>query len=191
MNKVEATESLKHEHEVILTVFDILGVICNKIRHNEEPDMMDLERIMDFITVFVDKCHHGKEEVILFPEMVKAGMPSDTGPITVMITEHDLGREYVSKMMEAFEHMKMGDKSYTNQFVDNANRYIEIMKQHIDKENNILYDFADNMIPAESQKSIYIAFENLENEKIGKGVHEKFHSDIERLKSKYADNDSN
>ena len=49
-----------------------------------------LNQILTFFKVFIDKCHHGKEEIFFFPAFEAAGIPNEGGPIGVMIEEHHL-----------------------------------------------------------------------------------------------------
>ena len=95
---MSATQQLKDEHEGILLMLRILDKIAAKIEAKGSVDPHHLERIVEFLQVFADRCHHGKEEDLLFPEMEKAGIPREKGPIGVMLMEHDQGRAYVRGM---------------------------------------------------------------------------------------------
>ena len=86
---------LKDEHEGILLMLQILDKISGKMKKQEKMDLTHLEEIVDFFRTFADKCHHGKEEDLLFPEMEKAGISRERGPIGVMLAEHVQGRSYV------------------------------------------------------------------------------------------------
>ena len=57
--------------------------------------------IIEFSKVFMDRCHHTKEEELLFPAMVAAGFPKDS-PLAVMLHEHELGRNHIKAVNEAF-----------------------------------------------------------------------------------------
>jgi hypothetical protein len=65
------TDQLKEEHEGILLMLRILEKVSAKLKSGEKVDPDHLERIVEFFRVFADKCHHGKEEDLLFPEMEK------------------------------------------------------------------------------------------------------------------------
>ena len=91
-------EQLKEEHQGILLMLRILEKVAAKLGAKGKLDLKHLERIVEFFRVFVDKCHHGKEEDLLFPEMEKAGVPKEQGPIGVMLAEHQQGRGYIRGM---------------------------------------------------------------------------------------------
>ncbi len=52
--------------------------------------------------------------------------------------------------------------------------YIALLRQHIIKEDSILFPLADDVIPEEQQAQIWEDFERVEQEEIGQGVHEKY-----------------
>jgi len=171
-----AVEQLKKEHEAILLLLDILGVVCKVIEAGEKVSQKDLEDILEFISVFADKCHHAKEEDLLFPAMEESGIPRDGGPIEAMLQEHDLGRSFVKGMREA---------KTQQEFAVAARNYISLLTQHIEKENDILYAIANVHIPEEKQEELVNLFEKLEEEKIGIGKHEEFHKLLKKLEKIY------
>jgi hemerythrin-like domain-containing protein len=145
----------------------------------------DLDQILEFIKTFADTCHHGKEEDILFVAMESAGIPRDSGPIGVMLKEHETGRSYVRNMSEAAGKYQAGGSVHRSQFVENAKKYTDLLTQHIDKEDNILYPMADMQLSEEMQRELIIQFNKLEQEKIGAGKHEELHELLHHLEETY------
>jgi hemerythrin-like domain-containing protein len=182
---MKPTEQLKEEHQVIKLMLRIAEKVCEKLESGEEVDPEHLERIVEFIRVFADKCHHGKEEDLLFAAMEEAGIPRKGGPIGVMLTEHDMGRGYVKGMSEAIARYKAGDGKASTAIAQNARDYIALLTQHIDKEDNILYPMADMHLSEDQQKELLEGFERVEHEEIGVGKHEQFHKLLEHLKQVY------
>ncbi|OQA76890.1 MAG: iron-sulfur cluster repair di-iron protein [bacterium ADurb.Bin243] len=178
---MKATEVLMEEHEAVLYVLAILEKICGEIESGRLFDHRHLGGIIDFLKTFVDKCHHGKEEDSLFPELEKAGIRRENGPIGVMLLEHTAGRGYIKQLSEAFEKYLKGEAGYSAVIVDAARKYIELLIPHIEKENKVLYKMADNNLSAAIDEKLLIDFEKIETEKIGAGKHEEFHKMIEEL----------
>ena len=56
----------------------------------------------------------------------------------------------------------------------NALGYVGLLRQHIGKEDGVLFPLADQMIPPERQDSLTDRFETIEHEETGEGVHEKY-----------------
>jgi len=181
---MKPTEILKKEHKVIKVVLDILDAIVSDIAAQKPVNLQHLEKIVDFIQTFADKCHHGKEQDLLFPAMEESGIPRDGGPIGVMLEEHNIGRNYVSQLAKAIVNYKDGNKKSLNDIAENASGYVSLLRQHIDKEDNILYGMADMHLNKSTEKKLIEEFEKVE-EKMGKGIHEKYHRLVEQLKKKY------
>jgi hemerythrin-like domain-containing protein len=176
---------LREEHKAIKVALGILGRVSSKLESKEKVDQEDLGRILEFIKIFVDTCHHGKEEDLLFVAMENAGIPRARGPIGVMLKEHEMGRSYVRNMREAVGKYKTGELSYSSRFVDNAKKYAKLLNAHIGKEDNILYPMVDMELPEETHHELIEKFEELERDRIGIGKHEELHELLHRLKDKY------
>jgi len=182
---MKATEQLRAEHEGIRLMLRILEAICMKLDAGEEVNAEHLEKMLEFFRVFVDKCHHGKEEDLLFPVMEAAGVPKQGGPLGVMLAEHDIGRGHVRRMAAALERYTSENEQAGSQLAAHAREYIALLNQHIEKENKVLFPMADAHVPASKQDQLYEDFEKLEEEKIGPGVHEEFHKLLDNLSKAY------
>jgi len=179
------TELLKEEHNAIKLMLRILERVCNRLDSGEEVEPRHLEQILDFIRTFADRCHHGKEEDLLFPAMEGVGIPREGGPIAVMLTEHNRGRDLVRMMGEGIEEYSADRQGARSKIAENAQAYIQLLREHIDKEDNVLYPMADAHLPAEKQQGLLEEFERVEEERIGKGKHEEFHRLLHELERLY------
>ena len=171
------TKQLRNEHLAVLLALEILEKICQKLEAKEKVYSKHQKEVLEFIKIFVDKCHHGKEEDLLFPALENVGIPKEQGPIGMMLTEHDTGRGYVKGMSENI--------SNPEKFIGEARGYIELLRQHIEKENNILYQMADTNISQTKDSELLKEFDKLELERIGPGKHKEFHKMLERLRRIY------
>jgi len=179
------TEELKKEHEGVLEALRILEAICNRAYAGVKPSVPHIERLMEFFKIFVDRCHHGKEEDLLFPAMVGAGFSKESGPIAVMLAEHQEGRGYIRGMSDSLKAHGAGSQEAWDDFNRNGRDYIDLLRQHIIKEDNILYPMADARIPREKQDALLEGFEKIEAERIGPGRHEAFHAMLDELGREY------
>lgn len=179
------TELLMEEHRAIERMLRIVEEVCRRLEAGQEIPADDLEQIVEFIQVFADRCHHGKEEDLLFTEMERAGIPRQGGPIGVMLVEHEQGRAHVRTMKEAVTAYKAGDRSVIPTLVRNALGYVSLLQQHIYKEDNILYRMADMHLSEEQERLLLEGFERVEAERIGPGRHEAFHALLDRLEQAY------
>lgn len=172
------TEDLRHEHEAVLEMLDILGRMADRLEKKEAVDPVHLDQVIDFLRGFVDKCHHGKEETSLFPAMGAAGVPRTGGPIGLMLEEHERGRGLVRRMAAATTPIHVG-------FARAAREYITLLTQHIAKENDVLFPMADNLFSAQTQANLEAEFEVIEERVVGAGKHEQYHALLRTLKETY------
>ncbi len=182
---MKATDELKKEHEGIKLMLRILGAVADRIEEGTPVPPEDLDAIAEFLSVFADKCHHGKEENHLFPVLEAVGVLREGGPIGVMLQEHAKGRALIAGLKDAVAGYKLKKKDAPGRFVANARQYIELLTQHIEKENGVLFMMADAKLDPGRDDALLEAFEELEHDRIGPGKHEEFHALLERLKKAY------
>jgi hemerythrin-like domain-containing protein len=173
-------DDLKHEHEAIRFSLRILNVMTGRARAGTLDDV-DALALVDFLKEFADKCHHGKEEGILFPELEKSGIPNAGGPIGAMLHEHELGRGHI-RDMEAALRTNPADPAA---FARAAEAYGSLLDQHIEKENTVLFPMGERVIDERRSESIYERFEDHEEKVIGAGRHEELHAMLDRFEKKY------
>jgi hemerythrin-like domain-containing protein len=171
---MKATQILMDEHRVIERVLTALQVSATRVSKGDEVRPAFFINAALFIKNFADGCHHRKEEGILFVAMNAVGVSSEGGPLAVMLAEHEQGRLFTREMRDAAEKWEAGDQSAQGAVVQDALGYVALLRQHIYKEDNILFPMADRVIPPEQQEKVASDFERVEQEEIGVGVHEKY-----------------
>jgi hemerythrin-like domain-containing protein len=183
---MKAIDQLKNEHEGIKIVFRVLREMCESLKLNQSLDTDHFGGILEFFEIFVDKCHHGKEEDLLFPAMEQAGIPRQ-GPIEAMLAEHTTGRGHIKAIRRKFARFQSGDTAVSEALADECEQYILLMLNHIYKENNILYPMGETRFSQEVDDKLFQDFDTLETERIGTGKHEAFHQMIDQLTEIYLD----
>lgn len=176
---MKATQQLKDEHEAILMMLKVMEKMAQQLKQGQKGAEKDMPAVVDFLRGFADRCHHGKEEEILFPAMEGAGIPRNGGPIGVMLHEHDAGRSLIKDMSAATSDFD------PEKLAQSMQDYIELLRTHIHKENEILFKMADQHIPSQQQEDIYERFEVLEEERMGAGQHEEYHRVLKRMAAQY------
>lgn len=171
---MQATRILMEEHRVIERVIASVEVGVDRLEASPPMRAEFFIQAVDFIKGFADGCHHRKEEGILFPAMEEAGVLKEGGPIGVMLADHEEGRRLTRAMRSAAEELLAGDASARAQVRRNALGYAALLRQHIAIEDRMLFPMADQVIQAAKQAEIAEAFERVEHEEIGEGVHEKY-----------------
>lgn len=142
-------QTMMEEHELILQVLASLHTAAEKLERGTAVERQDLANFGRFFRDFADKCHHGKEEDRLFVKMVEAGFPRESGPIAVMLYEHDAGRAEVRHLLEIGSGSGPLSTAEKAQAVESIEQFVPLLFAHIQKENNILYPMAQRSIPDE------------------------------------------
>jgi hemerythrin-like domain-containing protein len=174
------TEVLSDEHRVIERV---LAAVEKLVALPPVPSLSQWKKALDFIRNFADECHHLKEEKLLFPAMEAHGIPREGGPIGMMLLEHEEGRSYVRAMNTAVEGLERGESVGVESLLSHARAYLRLLKEHIQKEDEILFRIADEAIPAAEQAALLRSFAEHEAQEMGAGVHEKYLAIAEDLEA--------
>jgi hemerythrin-like domain-containing protein len=164
------TQILSDEHRVIERV---LGAV-EKLAKGPVGALGPWKKALDFIRHFADECHHFKEEKVLFPALEEHGIPRDGGPVGMMLMEHEEGRSYVRAMAAAISLIEAKNEAAKENLLTSAQAYCRLLREHIQKEDEILFRMADEVISAEEQKILSAAFAQHEAEEMGAGTHEKY-----------------
>ncbi len=178
----EAIDDLKREHEAILFTIKVLERMVALSGEGKLSDPGDPLALVAFLKEFADKCHHGKEEGILFPALEKAGVAREGGPVGVMLAEHERGRAHI-RAMEAALGSKGGIEREA--FAREAKGYAALLRAHIDKENSVLFPMGERLLGADELARVYRAFEEHEEKVIGAGRHEELHAMLDDFDRKY------
>ncbi len=161
---MDATRCLRDEHQVILKVLDCFDIALQRSRTSGAVSREVFEPFLEFFRGFADKCHHCKEEGHLFPCMEGKGVPREGGPIGVMLQEHQQGRQRVRAMAEELETADAGDAVAVERVLDQGQKYLELLRAHIFKENNVLFNMADQLIREGDLARLAESYESTENE---------------------------
>lgn len=145
MSDPRATATLREEHRLILRVVAALEEAM-EARTQAAPGLEVVEDCVSFFKLFVDACHHGQEEDLLFGELEAAGMPRHVGPIAVMLEEHRRGRALVGRMEEALARAKGGADGANEALKSAALGYVDLIRGHIAKEDGVLFTHADHVL---------------------------------------------
>ncbi len=177
---MNAIETLKHEHRVIEKVLGAIETSTDKVAVGGAVDPGFFRRAIDFVRNFADKCHHSKEEGVLFKAMAAAGVAVEGGPIGVMLSEHDEARRLIREAAASLDEDDL--KTAAARLAD----YAALLRQHIRKEDGILYVMAERVLPAEETRGIGDRFEKIERDEMGEGTHERYHEMAHELADEQA-----
>jgi hemerythrin-like domain-containing protein len=111
MSEPTPVEMLEAEHRVIQKVVAAMAVLAERLDGGEDVDVPLLENVVEFLRIFADRCHHGKEETFLFPALIRRGVPSHGCPIGGLTMEHQKVRMMVGEFADAIRGYAAGEPS--------------------------------------------------------------------------------
>ena len=176
---MKSTKLLMADHETILQALQILESIVVETEHGNPMNKQDVRSLLGFFRDFADGSHHVKEEAILIPGLMQAGMSLQDGPLRVMNYEHERGRALIAAMDESL------GKDDNCDFLMYAHRYIELLRAHIEKENYVLFDIADQTLTDDDDQKIAAEFKHFDETIVGASTNERLRQVIESLTTKY------
>lgn len=155
----EVINILMKEHENILKFVEILEEKSNSMEKKIDKEFF--RKAIDFIRNYADKFHHAKEEDILFKEFNKCAEEGcvHCNPVEQMLYEHDLGRNFVKGIEEGLK------ENNNKKITENSLGYIQLIKEHIFKEDNILYPMAEESLSEKTKKEMAVKFEKIAKER--------------------------
>jgi len=145
--KADITSTLVNEHRLILRMIALFEKNASKTAQGSYLNWQFYLDGIDFIRQYADRFHHAKEEDVLFKALVDNGMPKEHSPVAAMLMEHDLGRSYVSALESAVHTAQAGRTDVYQAIADNALGYAALLRDHIGKEDDILYPLAERVLP--------------------------------------------
>jgi hemerythrin-like domain-containing protein len=163
----------------------ILKIAGQRFQLGEKVNIEHLEKLLNFLKIFADTCHHGKEEKYLFTALEAIFNSQEKLMISQMLEDHKTGQNHIKNLSEAFADYKAGNLKAGYKIAETIRNYIELLTQHIQRENNVLFQLADDHLSEDQQTALYETFEEFEETAIGMGTHEKLHSIIHELKGIY------
>lgn len=180
------TSTLMEEHRVIEQVLNCLERMAELVEQGKPIDAEAANEALDFIRNFADHCHHAKEEDLLFPLMEQKGFSRTQGPTSVMLSEHEQGRQLVRAMSEAVTKYTGGAAYAALEFALAAHAFVALLRQHIQKEDHCLFAMADQAFTLDEQQALEQAFDRVQREKIGIDTHDKYVGVAKRLAERFA-----
>jgi len=177
---MQARGPLMIEHRLIERMLSVIKVALSKIESKHEIDPVFVDIAVDFIRVYADRTHHGKEEEILFRELKNKPLSSEDQQIlNELIKEHMLGRETTQALVIANTRYRNGDKTALVDIVDKFKTLIEFYPKHIEKEDKKFFPSSRAYFTDEEDQAILSEFWEFDR----KMIHEKYKSVVDELEN--------
>jgi hemerythrin-like domain-containing protein len=139
MGTLLPTDVLEREHRFIEKIVQACQTASEEITDGKPVDADLLRRIVEFMRNYADKCHHGKEEIILFPALIKKGVPMTGCPIGALTAEHVQGRHLVGGLSDTVALLPNAEVEARKAILENLQGIHRLYPNHIWKEDYLLF----------------------------------------------------
>lgn len=184
MEMTEPNEGLKSEHEAIGELLVVLEGLAERMPGGAILPRGDLERAMAVVVELADRCHHAKEEEVLFPALAKASPEEGAELARRLTSDHRAFRKLVQPIRRLIPLAETNGGSRT-QLTKNLISYTRLLREHIRIEEEMLFPEVERTLGATERARIAEEFERIEEEEIGTGMHDKYHDIIRALAQVY------
>jgi uncharacterized protein len=168
---------LSEDHTTIEKVF---AAVEKKLAEPSGPNPAFIADAVEFLVGYVEGCHNKKEETHLFPLCEERGIPTDGGPLAVMLAEHEQQKKLITGIEESGKAFAGGDGSALASFTKTFREYATLCKDHYWKENDILYPMAARVMSADDEQAVAEGIAAVEAS-LGADTHERYYALAEQL----------
>lgn len=181
----EAIRVLREEHVVILKGVAVLESIADRVLAAAEIPEDDIACLMEFFHLYADGNHHAKEEGVLFPEIRNLGITGERGALSVLEDEHSRERGLIERLASSIGDLLDEDNAeHRSHFAEAARAFASFQRQHMHKENTVLFPVVDQVLSASDEPRILEAYAHYEQQ--GVSLEDLAHN-IDSLAERYLD----
>lgn len=149
---------LRKEHRVILKILDSFQAGLEEALPHKEMISHSIKRILEISDSFIDKNHMRKEDECLLPALRGKDAGRLGQHIKIVTEEHKLCRSMLGGISEKLRSYEEGILD-ANELVSACIEYIELMRQHIFKEDKLLLPIIESTLSGESAKQVVSCYE--------------------------------
>ena len=176
---MQARGPLMVEHRLIERMLSVIKNALVQVESTRRVDPVFVDTAVDFIRVYADRTHHGKEENILFRELDKRSLSADDRRImNELVEEHVVGRQATKVLVDANNRYRNGDEKALVNIVNSLKKLVEFYPKHIVKEDKVFFPAARAYFTDSEDQAMLAEFWEFDR----KMIHEKYESVVEGLK---------
>jgi len=175
---MQARGPLMIEHRLIERMISVIERVLAQIESTQKIDPLFVDTAVDFIRVYADRTHHGKEEDILFRDLSKRPLSAeDQQVMNELIQEHVFGRETTKTLVEANARYRNGEESAVREVANKLRTLVEFYPKHIEKEDKVFFPASRAYFTEEEDQAMLAEFWEFDR----KMIHDKYKLVVEEL----------
>ncbi|MFW5906117.1 MAG: hemerythrin domain-containing protein, partial [Desulfobia sp.] len=130
---MQARGPLMIEHRLIERMISLINKdFLRQIELDNEVEPELIDTAVDFISMYADRTHHGKEEDILFRDLKEKELSiEDRRLMDELIEEHAFGRRTTKSLAEANSRYRDGARDALGEISDNLKTLVGFYPRHI------------------------------------------------------------
>ena len=178
---MQARGPLMIEHRLIERMISLIKDTLVQMESTHTVDPVFVDTAVDFIRMYADRTHHGKEEDILFRDLRKRPLSADDQRVMEeLMDEHRFGRETTKALVEANTRYRNGEGTALGDIADKLQTLVEFYPKHIQKEDQIFFPASRAYFTDEEDQAMLAEFWEFDR----RMIHEKYLSVIEGLRKR-------
>ena len=182
---MDPRDALREEHGVTMKMLAALQRFIAKAVDLEESDTKDLEALIEFFEIYVDRYHHGKEEQVLFPALSRTRTAGIDSLVNTLSEDHRGARTSMEQIKSNAVTLHSSSEADRYEFSQRVDLYVDFVRKHIRKENSELLPLIEQMLSDTERSQMAEQFYDVEKRTLGSSGLEVFLVSVRRLSQKY------
>ena len=176
---MQARGPLMVEHRLIERMLSVIKDALVQIESSHRVDPVFVDTAVDFIRIYADRTHHGKEEEILFRDLDKRPLSAeDRRVMNELIEDHVFGRKITKALVDANSRYRNGDEIALAEIAEKLQTLVEFYPKHIEKEDKVFFPAARAYLTDSEDQAMLAEYWEFDR----KMIHEKYEALVEGLK---------
>ncbi|MDW5563579.1 MAG: hemerythrin domain-containing protein [Methanomassiliicoccus sp.] len=169
------------EHRLIERMITVLDRQRVSVEAGSPPNHGLLDSAVDFMRTYADRCHHGKEEELLFAKLrAKSMVPEMVQAMDRLIADHVRSRALVGRLSELNDRSRGGDLPDGREISKVLGEIVTLYPDHIFREDKQFFPAAMKYLDKEESIALLGQFEEFDR----KLIHEKYRAVVEGVERK-------
>jgi hemerythrin-like domain-containing protein len=168
---MQARGPLMIEHRLIQQMLNVIRLALERVEQTRSIDPYFVDAAVDFIRVYADRTHHGKEEDILFRDLRKKHLSlEDQQVMDELIEEHIFGRNTTKALVDANMRYRRGNEAALGDVTAHLSTLVDFYPKHIRKEDKVFFPASRIYFSDEEDQAMLAEFWEFDR----KMIHEKY-----------------
>ncbi|MBD3237431.1 MAG: cation-binding protein [Candidatus Eisenbacteria bacterium] len=177
---MQARGPLMIEHRLIERMIARIAETLKQIETERRVDPLFIDAAVDFIRIYADRTHHGKEEDILFRALRERDLSAeDRRRMDELIEEHVFGRETTRALVDANQRYRGGQAGALAAIAQGLHTLVDFYPKHIEKEDKVFFPAARAYFSEEEDQAMLREFQEFDR----KMIHEKYEGVVAALEA--------